>query len=86
MYILYIYFVYNNTKYFSGIYNITYTRNTHVFKKQLHSHKTSPSSCFSFFSLFSFVNVQKGPILPGRRYLRLNFQVNDLPQNVQQNS
>ena len=76
-------YIYTIRKYFSGIYNITYTRNTHVFKKQLHSHKTSP---FMFLLLFIFANVQKGLILPGRRYLRLNFQVNDLPQNVQQNS
>ena len=73
-------------EYFSGIYNITYTRNTHVFKKQLHySHKTS-LPLHVFLLLFIFANVQTNLILPGRRYLRLNFQVNDLPQNVQQNS
>ena len=84
------YFVYHtkriyNIRIFLGIYIILRILVTHMFLKN-NITLSQNISLFMFLLLFSFVNVQIILILPGRRYLRLNFQVNDLPQNVQQNS
>ena len=73
-----------NIRIFLGIYIILRILVTHMFLKN--NYTLTKHLPFMFLLLFIFANVQKGLILPGRRYLRLNFQVNDLPQNVQQNS
>ena len=79
---IYEYIIYENI---SPVFIILRILVTHMFLKN-NITLSQNISLFMFLLLFSFVNVQIILILPGRRYLRLNFQVNDLPQNVQQNS